>query len=254
MLERVDGIVGIFGKSNLRKEHEATLTELEDKGKEIEAMKGKVDKLKADLELRTAERDKARQELAEAKTVIAAKDETISRQNNRLASLATELNQIKQENRAKERTANPRLYAIPDVVKMGTFRILEASHNYPSLRIQIEGFCDPISKRVDKEDVRTCRAGEISKEEIVAKYFSAEIDVALAKRLRQFSGVKLSAEVKKIENTMFFRLPTILNLSSSLNIGVGSRSSENPNVRHKSREEILRELVDQGYSVNRYSL
>lgn len=69
MLERVDGIVGIFGKSSLRKEHEATLTELEEKGKEMETLKGKVDKLKADLERRTAERDKARQELAKAKEV-----------------------------------------------------------------------------------------------------------------------------------------------------------------------------------------
>lgn len=82
-----------------------------------------------------------------------------------------------------------------------------------------DGFRDPICKRADKEDVRAYRADEISKEEIVAKYFSAEIDVALAKRLRQLSGVKLSAEVKKIENTMFFRLSSILNLSSSLNIG-----------------------------------
>ena len=222
MLERVDGIVGIFGKSRLRKEHEATLTELEEKGKEMETLKGKVDKLKADLERRTAERDKARQELAKAKEVIAAKDETISRQNDRLTSLATELRQMKQEKRAQERAANPRMYALPDIVKMETFRILEASHNYPSLRVEIDGFRDPICKRADKEDVRAYRADEISKEEIVAKYFSAEIDVALARRLKQLSGVTLFAEVKKIENTMFVRLPAILNLSSSFNIGVGS--------------------------------
>lgn len=253
MLERVDGIVGIFGKSDLRKEHEAALTELEEKGKEIEALKGKVDKLKADLERRTAERDKARQELAKAKDVIAARDETISRQNERLASLATELDQMKHEKRTQERAANPRLYAIPDVVDMSVFNFMEAYQSQPSLFIGIEGH-GRIWKRIDKEDMRACRADEISKEELVAKYFSKEIEVALARRLNRMSGSRLSTEVKKIENTMFFRLPSILRIPCSLNIAVGSTCSENPNVRHRSLEELLRKLEDQGIRVNRYSL
>ena len=54
-----------------------------------------------------------------------------------------------------------------------------------------------------------------------------------------------TAEVKSIENTMFFRLPSILRIPCSLNIAVGSTCGENPNVRHCSREELLYELVDQ---------
>jgi myosin heavy subunit len=253
LLERVDGIVGIFGKSDLRKEHEATLAELEEKGKEMEALKGKVDKLRADLERRTTERDKARQELAKAKDVIAAKDETISRQNDRLAALATELNQMKQEKRAQDRAANPRLYAIPDVVDMSQFHFLEAYQSQPSLFIGIEGQ-GRIWKRIDREDMRACRADEISQEELVAKYFSKEIEIALACRLNRLSGSRLSTEVKKIENTMFFRLPSILRLPCSLNIPAGSTCGENPNVRHRSLEELLGELEDQGIRVNRYSL
>lgn len=42
--------------------------------------------------------------------------------------------------------------------------------------------------------------------------------------------------------------------SCSLNIPVGSTCDENPNVRHRSREELLRELVDQGYNINQYKL
>jgi len=34
----------------------------------------------------------------------------------------------------------------------------------------------------------------------------------------------------------------------------GYCNNENPNVRHRSREELLRELVDQGYNVNLYKL
>ena len=53
---------------------------------------------------------------------------------------------------------------------------------------------------------------------------------------------------------MFFRLPSILRIPCSLNIPVGSTYGENSNVRHRSREELLRELVDQGYNVNQYKL
>jgi len=39
-----------------------------------------------------------------------------------------------------------------------------------------------------------------------------------------------------------------------MNIAVGSTCGENPNVRHRSREELLHELVDQGYNINLYKL
>ena len=145
------------------------------------------------------------------------------------------------------------MYGIPSVVDMSKFNIMEPYQAPPSLHIGIEGY-GRISKRAESEDVRAWRADEISKEELIAKYFSREIEAALTRRLSRLKGACLTVEVKKIENTMFFRLSSILNLSSSLNIGTGSRAVENPNVRHKSREEILRELVDQGYNVNRYSL
>ena len=75
-----------------------------------------------------------------------------------------------------------------------------------------------------------------SKEELIAKYFSREIEVALTRRLSRLKGARLTAEVKNIENTMFFRLPSILRIPCSLNIPAGSTCSENPNVRHRSRE------------------
>lgn len=53
---------------------------------------------------------------------------------------------------------------------------------------------------------------------------------------------------------MYFRLPSIIRIPCSLKIPVGSTCDENPNVRHRSREELLRELVDQGYNVNQYKL
>ena len=147
----------------------------------------------------------------------------------------------------------PRIYGIPSVVDMSKFKIKEAYQAHPSLFIGIEGY-GRISKRMEPENVRAWRADEISKEELIAQYFSREIEVALARRLNRLKGTRLETEVKKIENTMFFRLPSILRIQCSLNIPVGSTCDENPNVRHRSREELLRELVDQGYNVNQYKL
>lgn len=142
---------------------------------------------------------------------------------------------------------------MPDVVDMSQFHFTESYQSQPSLFIGIEGQSRKW-KCIDKEDMRACRADEISKEELVAKYFSKEIEVALARRLNRLSGSRSSTEVKKIENTMFFRLPSILRIPCSLNIPAGSTCGENPNVRHRSLEELLGELEDQGIRVNRYSL
>ena len=160
---------------------------------------------------------------------------------------------MKREKSAQERAKQPRMYDIPSVVDMSKFNIMEPYQAPPSLHIGIEGY-ERISKRAEPEDVLGWRADEISKEELIAKYFSREIEVALARRLSRLKGARLTAEVKSIENTMFFRLPSILRIPCSLNIAAGSTCDENPNVRHRSREELLRELVDQGYSVNLYKL
>ena len=145
------------------------------------------------------------------------------------------------------------MYGIPSVVDMSKFNIMEPYQAPPSLHIGIEGY-GRISKRAESEDVRAWRADEISKEELIAKYFSREIEAALTRRLSRLKGACLTAAVKKIENTMYFRLPSILRIPCSLNIPVGSTCDEYPNVRHRSREELLRELVDQGYNVNQYKL
>lgn len=164
-------------------------------------------------------------------------------------NVSSELRQMKREKSAQERAKQPRMYDIPSVVDMSKFNIMEPYQTPPSLH----GY-ERISKRAEPEDVRAWQADEISKEELIAKYFSREIEVALARRLSCLKGARLTAEVKSIENTMFFRLPSILRIPCSLNIAAGSTCDENPNVRHRSREELLRELVDQGYSVNLYKL
>ena len=253
MLMGLNKVTDIFGKSDLLLEKE----KLQDKVKEAEdtlaLWQGKVEKLKSDLARRTAERDEAVKQLAECKEQLAKEHKENYRQFLQINNVSSELRQMKRERSAQERAKQPRMYGIPSIVDMSKFNIMEPYQAPPSLLIGIEGY-GRISKRAEPEDVRAWRADEISKEELIAKYFSREIEVALARRLSRLSGSRLSSEVKKIENTMFFRLPSILRIPCSLNIAAGSTCSENPNVRHRSLEELLRELEDQGIKVNCYSL
>ena len=97
-------------------------------------------------------------------------------------NVSSELRQMKREKSAQERAKQPRMYDVPSVVDMSKFNIMEPCQASPSLHIGIEGY-ERISKRAEPEDVRAWRADEISKEELIAKYFSREIEVALARRL-----------------------------------------------------------------------
>lgn len=253
MLMGLNKVTDIFGKSDLLMEKEKLQDKVKDAENTLAAWQDKVEKLKSDLERRTAERDKAVQQLAECKEQLAKEQKENYRQFLQINNVSSELRQMKRERSAQERAKQPRMYGIPSVVDMSKFNIMEPYQAPPSLHIGIESY-GRISKRAEPEDVRAWRADEISKEELIAKYFSREIEVALARRLNRLKGTRLTAEVKKIENTMFFRLPSILCIPCSLNIPVGSTCDENPNVRHRSREELLRELVDQGYNVNQYKL
>lgn len=253
MLMGLNKVTDIFGKSDLLLEKEKLQGKVKEAEDTLALWQGKVEKLKSDLARRTAERDKALQELAECKEQLAKEQKENYRQFLYINNVSSELRQLKRERHEEERAKQPRMYGIPAVVDMSKFNIMEPYQAPPSLHIGIEGY-GRISKRAEPEDVRAWRADEISKEELIAKYFSREIEVALARRLSRLKGTRLTAEVKKIENTMFFRLPSILRIQCSMNIPVGSSCSENPNVRHRSREELLRELVDQGYNVNQYKL
>lgn len=247
MLMGLNKVTDIFGKSDLLLEKEKLQGKVKEAEDTLALWQGKVEKLKSDLARRTAERDKALQELAECKEQLAKEQKENYRQFLYINNVSSELRQLKRERHEEERAKQPRMYGIPAVVDMSKFNIMEPYQAPPSLHIGIEGY-GRISKRAEPEDVRAWRADEIS------KYFSREIEVALARRLSRLKGTRLTAEVKKIENTMFFRLPSILRIQCSMNIPVGSSCGENPNVRHRSREELLRELVDQGYNVNQYKL
>ena len=62
-------------------------------------------------------------------------------------------------------------------------------------------------------------------------------------------GAALERELEKTMNTLFFQLPHIIFPQKLLTAPGGSRDSEYFNLRHKSRDEIIREMIDEGYNM-----
>lgn len=62
-------------------------------------------------------------------------------------------------------------------------------------------------------------------------------------------GAALERELEKVMNTLFFQLPHIIFPQKLFTAPGGSRDGENFNLRHKNRDEILREMIDQGYNL-----
>lgn len=260
MLEKLNAFTSAFGKSKVQKNLDTTKEQLRTAKEDVATLQAKVDKIQTRLDRQTKENDATLQQLYASEQAIAEKDaeiarlsETIYKQSNQIRILNDDLRTARHEKRELERSLNPRMYALPDVVDLNTFCIinLPGPGNRIQISVNIEGYRIKPKAIITQEDNRAYFEDRLSKQELVAKYFSLQIEATLLRRLRRMKGNGYMTELKKIENTMFFRMPSLLHLPCALNIPGGSSFSENPNVRHKSKEEIERELIDQGYSVRR---
>ena len=131
MLMGLNKVTDIFGKSDLLLEKEKLQGKVKEAEDTLALWQGKVEKLKTDLARRTAERDKALQELAECKEQLAKKQEENYRQFLYINNVSSELRQMKREKSAQERAKQPRMYGIPSVVDMSKFNIMEAYQATP---------------------------------------------------------------------------------------------------------------------------
>lgn len=260
ILERLNGITTTFGKSKVQKNLDTKTEELKAAQEEVAKLQARVDNIQARLDRKDAEHDDAMQQLYNSEQAVADKDAMIAsqmgiihKQDDKIRSLYNELTTVKHEKRELERSMNPRMYAMPDVVDMNSFHIIRVPGigNPVKIFVDIEGYRIKPEAVITKEDNRAFYEDRLSKEELVAKYFSLQIEAALYRRLRSYRGTRRLNEIKRIENTMFFRLPGLLNIPGALNVSSGSRCSENPNVSNKSMDELERELIDQGYKVKR---
>ncbi|GJG69314.1 hypothetical protein PRLR6025_27830 [Prevotella lacticifex] len=61
----------------------------------------------------------------------------------------------------------------------------------------------------------------------------------------------ISKSAAKLMNTMFHTLPAILYPAFAANIPVSHGPNGYVDIRHKSREDIIRDMIDEGYQIRR---
>jgi hypothetical protein len=242
--DRIDGMNKLLGKSDMQEKYEDVAEKLETVSKEYEVLRGKVDKLTADLERRKKERETARQETAELKDEVNDKDERIS-------TIESELRNVRKENLRLGRIAEPHNHVLPDIVDIKSCDVMHTPRGH-LLRIWLKDSDDGIFKNISYEDYEKYRKCEMSLDQLIARYATHEIDVAIAKRLQLMNKDERKVELSKLMKTMFHALPAILFPILSANIPCQARNSSNEvGLRHKSRDEIIRDMQEQGYNVGR---
>ena len=117
------------------------------------------------------------------------------------------------------------------------------------MHVTIEGNNGYATKPISSNEEAMYERGEITKEQLIAKHFTDEIDRACCRRWLGLKGAALERDLEKTMNTLFFQLPQIIFPQKLFTAPGGSREGENFNLRHKSRDEIIREMIDEGYGL-----
>lgn len=243
LLIGLNKVTDIFGKSELLQEKEQLQTRVEEAEEELDIWKGKVAKLSADLDRRAKERDAAYKENYLLKQELSRRDGKINRQQ-------TDLQKVKKENLRLGKIAEPWNHTLPDVVNVKGCDIIGVPGGH-TLRVDMEGHKRLEFYRLTDKDYQSYCNGDMSLEHLIGKYASHDIDVAVGKRLRRMTPAGQEQELSKLMNAMFHALPKILYHALAANVGVSHGPNGYVGIRHKSRDEILRDMIDQGYSFHR---
>ena len=241
LLQKIDKYTSYFGKSELRKQYEVTLEQLSQAKVELDNLQEKVNRIHQDLERRTSECDKARKEIGQIRRECDTYAIELQRQRERAEK-------AERKARMLDREFRPWKYRLPDVIDLSRCKVdNHGGRNW--LHVTLEGHDRYLTKSITEAEATMFRCDEITLPELIGRYFIDEIDRACCRRWLGMQGVALEQELKKSADTMFYQLPHILFPQCLLTAPGGSRDGENLNLRHKSREELIREMIDEGYDM-----
>lgn len=243
VLIALNKVTDIFGKSDLLLEKEQLEAKVAEGEKELAIWKGKVEKLQTDLERRIAERDAARKEKAALEKVLSQKTDEID-------NLESKLIKSRKENLRLGRIAEPWKHTLPNVVDVDRSDIMGVPGGH-TLRIAIEGHEKLEFYRLVDDDYQGYCNGKVSFEHLIGKYATHDIDVAVARKLQRLSDVTQKSELAKLANTMFHALPSVLSPILGVSVSVSHGTNGYVGIRHKSLDDILQDMIDEGYQIRR---
>lgn len=161
---------------------------------QVEQLTEKVTQLQADIERRKQQREQ------DQKAISALKEENMQlRQSNEKSAAITE--NLRKENLELKRKAYPERYVLPSFIDVEATRIYKDKQGKCHIAMKFTGGSKEYSEKMSNEDFMAFRNGDLTKEEVIAKYHKSLIEGYIR---REFSRPeKRSATLSLIEKTIF---------------------------------------------------
>ena len=185
---------------------------------QVEQLTEKVTQLQADIERRKQQREQ------DQKTISALREENaqLRRNNEKNASFNENL---RKENRDLKRKAYPERYVLPSFINVDATRIYKDKQGQCHIAMMFTGGSKEYSEKMSNEDFMAFKNGDLTKEEVIAKYYKPLIEGYIR---REFSRPeKRSAALSLIENTIF----DYMKLYASSTFVPSSNGDNNPRKR-----------------------
>ena len=185
---------------------------------QVEQLTEKVTQLQADIERRKQQREQ------DQKTISALREENAQLRRNNEKNTSFNEN-LRKENRDLKRKAYPERYVLPSFINVDATRIYKDKQGQCHIAMMFTGGSKEYSEKMSNEDFMAFKNGDLTKEEVIAKYYKPLIEGYIR---REFSRPeKRSAALSLIENTIF----DYMKLYASSTFVPSSNGDNNPRKR-----------------------
>lgn len=185
---------------------------------QVEQLTAKVTQLQADIERRKQQHEQNQ------KVISALRDENALLRHNKEQSAAINDN-LRKENRELRRKAYPERYVLPSFIDVDSTRIYKDKQGVCHITMKFSGGSKEYDATMSNEDFAAFKRGDLTKEEIIAKYHKPRIEGYIR---REFSlPNRRTKALSLIEKTIF----SYMKLYSASTYVPSSNGDNNPRKR-----------------------
>lgn len=191
---------------------------------QVEQLTEKVTQLQADIERRKQQHEQ------DQKVISTLRDENALLRHNKEQSAAINEN-LRKENRELKRKAYPERYVLPSFIDVEAARIYKDKQGTYHIAMKFAGGSKEYDEKMSNEDFAAFKRGDLTKEEIIAKYHKPRIEGYIR---REFSSPNRRAKaLSLIEKTIF----SYMKLYSASTYVQSSNGDNNPR-RRRNYDDI----------------
>ena len=185
---------------------------------QVEQLTEKVTQLQADIERRKQQHEQ------DQKVISTLRDENALLRHNKEQSAAINEN-LRKENRELKRKAYPERYVLPSFIDVESARVYKDKQGVCHITMKFAGGSKEYDEKMSNEDFAAFIRGDLTKEEIIAKYHKPRIEGYIR---REFSSPNRRATaLSLIEKTLF----SYMKLYSASTYVQSSNGDNNPRKR-----------------------